>query len=504
MSKLLGNRLLYAVLAIILPFAIVNQYYFNFLGLALVGIIWTLFVILSKPLLTITDYIFAGVSILSSIAIGLYTSWLVILFSLFTFVYSLSWLTIKPQDNKFLKILHLFAPWLIAFFVVWSSKDTLSSLKSNFNNKHSESTKSNSTFEKNLLNVIITFLVIIVILPLLSYSNPYFGSFVEEFFKNVTNFFKDFLSIFTIVKILIGVYIYNVLPRIFCFLQSYKEPKYTAEKEFDLSMPKTAVAITLGFFLFSQLKTYLNPELLMTTSGKIANEVFFHLSVVCLIVFVLIFVNLKYKFVTKCTNVVLIIQTLFLVGIAYNSDWSYVTNWGLTHKRLYGFAVVAMIFGFALVFLAYLKNKSYNPEKYIAIVFCVILCFTNLANFDYQIYRNPPRESLGIELDYISAMSLDSMSLDKEYANSITKFNNISQNYSYSCLEKNWADRNIGNYNYLTEKYKSSQILSFNWSEYQNYLLIKNLSKIDQNEMKFDKGVVDCYRRNVNFTNSSI
>ena len=271
------------------------------------------------------------------------------------------------------------------------------------------------------------------------------------------------------------------LPRLFCYSQkdSLQSRKLV---EFNIPIPKLAIILSLGGFLVAQLQVYLNPQLLGLTAGNQAREIFFHLSAVCLIVFLLLYINLKKNLLAKITSILLLIQSVFLVGIAFNSDWNYVNSWGLTHLRLYGFSLIALIFGFVLVFGALMipvfKNISKNIglTQLLALVFCFVLVITNVLNFDAMIYKNPPRETQGVAYSYIARMSLDSMSLAREYQ-LVKEVTELQVKPSGFCADRSYYNENT--IEYLQTKYSKFQFISFNWNEYQNYRMIKDIAVED-------------------------
>ncbi len=488
LSGLISNRITILIFSVLSPFLIINQYYFPFFGLAVFGIIYVSVILIAKSKISFTDWLFAAISILMALNFAFKTSWLVLFLSFCLYCYSTSWLVYKPSQNLFLRLVYILFPFAEATLNVWTTKDSLPKLVDLKQKSTTQISFFTTQLPKYLINLGITLVVLLIIIPLLSYSNPYFGSFFTELFNNIYRFLSDILSFATIFRILLAVYLYNFLPRLICFCQKL-EQDIDEPQEFDLTFPKIAVALTLLVFLIAQVQTYFNPNLLQNTAGKMANEIFFHLSVVCIIVFFLILINLKNKTLTKIASYTLLLQTCFLSVIAFNSDWTYVFNWGLTHKRLYGFALVALVITFILTLLNGLIRQSHQLSHNIALAFCLIFGVTNLINFDYFIYRTPPRETTGVELDYVSAMSLDSYSLAKEYPKQLTKYQELQtqSSYDYSCSDINWFDRNYSQISYLQKKYKETQFLSFNYNEYANWLLIKDLKIMNKSEFKYYK-----------------
>jgi Domain of unknown function (DUF4173) len=477
--SILQNRFFYWVLAIITPLLSINNSYFPFAGIAIAGILLTIFTLLSKPKITRIDWIFALVAVISALNFFFKTSFLPLFFSGFLWFYSSSWLV----DKGISRTINIFFPWVFSFFSVWGTKDTLPKLNFRPNKE------TNNNFQKNfntyLINVIIAVGVLILIVPFLSMSNAYFATFTNQIFDSVRTFLNSIFGnfgIFTFLQILVFVFLVNFLPRQYLFLQKPEQDEPVEKSEFSVLVAKCAVAITLSVFLFVQVQTYLHPELLNLSAGKIINEVFFYLSVVCFVVFGLLYINLKDNLWAKVTSGILLVQTFLLGLVAFKSDWSYINDWGLTHKRLYGLVVLVIILLNILIFVSYLATKKlrkYNLPVILTLIFCVIGAITNSINFDYLIYRNPPRESQGVELNYISNMSLDSYSLKTEYEKQYAD----APNYNETCIINAWLENNYNKIAYLKEKYSKTQILSFNWNEFQNYQSIKDIKIPEQKNL---------------------
>ena len=501
-SKFAQNRLFILGLSGVISILCIHQEDFPFLGWTISGILFIFFILFSKSKNTFLDYFFAIVSTLAIVNFAFKTSFLVLFFSFSSFIYSTSWLISKTNQSQVLSLLHLFLPFGKSFFDVWSTPDNLPKIK---NLLQKTDTKENSPkifTKENIINVTITFVVLLIILPLLSYSNPYFGQYISSIFESFFRFIADIFSISTIWRILIAVYLYSYLPRLYCHCQKTTEIESIPQTEFEINLPKISVIVTLFAFFIAQVQTYFNPNLLQNSSGKLANEIFFHLSIVCLIVFVLLYINLKNKLIAKICSIILLVQTTILTFIAFNSDWSYSIEWGLTHKRLYGFGILGFVLSCVVIFTILIFLNKGKIINYLAVAFCTIFAITNLINFDYFIYRNPPKESKGIELDYVSAMNLDSYSLKQEYEKqlpSMIKSNQSIPGSSTYCLNDNWMRENYRKIEYLQQKYETKYLSfsAFNWNEYQNYLSIKNTKLLYGTDLfKYEnRNNPDCYTR---------
>jgi hypothetical protein len=427
------------------------------------------------------------------------------------YVYSVSWAIAKIPKDKIGKFLYFVAPFLMVFVNTLATLDTLPKFKKsvvepveNLEEGAQVVVEKNTKANFYFVNALVTILVLCIIIPLLSYSNPYFGQIVDKILANFYNTFRDIFSFASIIRLFLAVLLYNFLPRLYCYL-NIQEPVIASDEsqqEFDLSIPKVAVISTIFAFFVAQVQIYFNPSLLANNTGKTVNEIFFHLSVVCLIVFALLCISLKAKILVKITSWILLFQATLLGLIALNSDWAYISNWGLTHKRLYGLAIIIWIFG-AIIIFGYKSLRISNLTKSLVLLVAIVFGLTNLANLDYLVYQNPPQEATGIEKNYISAMSLDSGSLEIEYKKqlAIVELAQKEGGFNNDCYEPSWFYSNTNQIHYLQEKYSKTQILSWNWSEYTNYQKVKNIKLVDANNLYSQSsdysqnGYKNCYQR---------
>jgi hypothetical protein len=160
-----------------------------------------------------------------------------------------------------------------------------------------------------------TVFVLSIILPLLSYANPQFGKYLLDLFdiqwiKDIWNWIvENILSPVMIIRLCIIGFLYVYIPKLICYFRSYAPAELEDKKDLPLSIPKITTVFTLFAFLVVQLQTTLQPELLTKTAGNIANETFFHLSIVCFVAFGLIYLNFKDKLNTKIWSLILLVQT---------------------------------------------------------------------------------------------------------------------------------------------------------------------------------------------------
>ena len=495
-----------------LPLLAINEYHFNFLGIGICGVILGLFVLLSKKITTKFEYILGTVAFLMAINFALKSDPMVLFYSFLVYIYAISWTIVSIPKDKVNQILYFFCPFMLVLVQTLATKDILPRIFSKtITNKETEEktenqepvvVKKDSKAGFYWINAIVTILVLCIIIPLLSYSNPYFGQVVDQIMTSLYNTFRDIFSFASIVRIIIGLILYSLLPKLFCYLNTQKPQETQPDTEFDLSIPKIAVIATIFAFFVAQIQTYFNSNLLVNNTGKTVNEIFFHLSVVCLVVFALLCISLKAKILAKVSSWILLFQGLVLGTIALNSDWTYIANWGFTHKRLYGLALIIWVFGAIFIFGQKIL-KNINLVKSLVLLVAIVFGTVNLINLEFLIYQNPPREATGIEKSYISTMSLDSGSLEIEYKKqlSLVQIAQKEGGFNFRCSEATWFRINTSQIRYLQKKYSKTQILSWNYTEHHNYQKIKDIKLIDafdisyQGEDYSNGGYQNCYKR---------
>ena len=315
--------------------------------------------------------------------------------------------------------------------------------------------------------------------------------------------------------------------------ESTKENSQTLSKNLQKSnqvllIPKLSLILVLVVYLISQISLYFaTPSELSAlgyTFGKLNNEVFGQLSVVCLIVFGLVFIDQIRQILHKISSWVLLLQSSFLALVATKSVWDYISVFGLTFKRLYGVVVVIFIFGIITILSCQTiqkLSKIWVLQRLVYFIF-ILLILVNLVNFDALIYHNLPSEKTSnniektsnnnFDYNYYTELSLDNGNFDKilnrfielrklEIAQSPTKYEGQipSENYRiqiFNSLEECQKETKIcykqKNYNqnfyttktalqkagYLQQKYRSFGLEDwaiFNVTEWQTFQKIKNL-----------------------------
>jgi hypothetical protein len=494
MFKQLDFRILaYSIVASLL---LVSDNYFNYIGWFVFGVAQTCITLYFKNKRTVLDWFFGTIALLSALNFVFYTNFFTLLFSAIIYLYSSGWLINKLSSDRFMQVVHLIMPYLSSYTNIMQFKYKNDQPTGLLNDKETTKPKISETIDINPIksvnwgqitfSIVVTAVVLSIILPLLSFANPQFGLYIKNLFelqwiRNTFDWlFENIFSFTMIFRVLVFAFVYNLLPKLISFCKNQKDVELEEKKDSELSIPKIVTVFTLFAFLAVQVQTTLNPSLLTKAAGDVANETFFQLSIVCFVAFGLIYLNYKDKLATKIWSLILLAQTLLLGMIAFHSNWSYVINWGLTHKRLYGFSVLGVVLVIIAVFGYFAYHNSRKLVQGLAVVFCLISVITNMVNMDKLIYENPPKEAAGVEQNYVNGLGLDAGNLKARYSNTAQKYELISKtgNISNSCSETNW----LRNYNtqiqYLRDKYSTFRFLDWNYSEFINYLEVKDVNLV--------------------------
>lgn len=492
MFKQIDFRILaYSIVASLL---LVSDNYFNYTGWAIFGVIQTCIILYFKNKRAKLDWFFGAVAILSSLNFVIYTNFLTLFFSAIIFLYASGWLIRKLPKERFMQIVHLFVPYLLSYIIIMQFRDkkievfnqvgeTVSAKLKINESAEVRSTKSNN-WGQILFSVIVTAVVLTIILPLLSFANPQFGIYIKDLFelqwiKDIVEWlFENIFSFTMIFRVFTFVFIYKLLPKLIFYCRYHEDSIVEEKKDIELSIPKIVTVFTLFAFFVVQVQTTLNPGLLTKAAGDVANETFFQLSMVCFVAFGLIYLNYKDKLTTKIWSITLLIQILILGMIAFNSDWNYVINWGLTHKRLYGFSVLSIILGMITVFIYFAYHNSRKLVQSFAVVFCFVSVITNIINMDKLIFENPPKEASGIEQNYVNGLGLDTGNLKTRYLKVADNYTGFLKDTDSEgrCGETNWLRSYNSQIKYLKEKYNNFSFLEWNYSEFVNYMEVKNVN----------------------------
>lgn len=379
----------------------------------------------------------------------------------------------------------LFAP----FIAIGHILNTKSIYRYNTNWLKERNQSGEKIIQEHLPAVLITGFLLLIVIPLLSYANPFFNQYVT----NITKFldmqwFNDIFGnhiVIHFIRVILFLLFLFFLPKFATYAGTdEKHPETTEKSSINLLIPKIVLSVVLFIFFITQIQLYTASfetlQQMNYTNSQQTREVFGQLSIVALITFFLIYADSSRKKLPHILTYVLIIEAFFLTGIALKSVLDYTSNWGFTHKRLYGYAVVTWITGiFALFTLHYIKGtKAKLFFKYVTVLSALVILAINIANFDWLIYHHRKAStSAGIDHNYLAnTLSADAHSYKEEIEQVMSEVREMSVAdytktgpawtllYRIETLQSRYKDRPISN--------------AFNWASYQEYLDVKDIDVV--------------------------
>ena len=337
-------------------------------------------------------------------------------------IYIISILSIRKVISEELGILDaMFAPILAllsAIFARDSFSLDIADLMREKNNKVLFKTK------KLIVPILLSVILLFLILPLLGFVNPLFKSYMDEIIQYfgidliqiIKDLFKEYVGEW-IFRLLFFAGFLFMIPKWLSAINSKRDKKETENEfleKFSLTIPKVVVAVVLMLFFVTQIRLYMSSDQILEqleySNSQYAREVFAQLSIVAMIVFGLLYLKEKKTKLNSILTYLLVAESLFLTGMAFKSVYDYTSNWGFTHKRLYGYAGIIWIIGiFGLYLRFFYKNLSkYVLVKGIIILSSLVMIAVNITNFDYLIYHYKKSTThAGVDYKYLSKLSTD-------------------------------------------------------------------------------------------------
>jgi hypothetical protein len=187
----------------------------------------------------------------------------------------------------------------------------------------------------------------------------------------------------------------------------------------------------------------LNPNAVLSRVGanhsQTTREIFGQMAVASFISLGLLTLRRDKKRINMLLSVALLACVLILTAIGLQSDYQYISEFGLTHKRLYGLASVVWLFAVSVLSATWLKRggKYLISRGVVAITIAVVL-LVNLANFDRLIATYSPRLSQqGVDYEYLSYnLSSDAGTLWQLYLDAKQDYLNSNAQESLSNANK--------------------------------------------------------------------
>lgn len=346
--------------------------------------------------------------------------------------------------------------------------------------------QSKSTYSR-IVGTTLALLLLLVLIPTLTSANPIFKSHVDNTIgqlnlKHAIKYITDNLLLYGFRILVFFILLFSTPNVLFgSTIKSFKKvniPRFFGDTiKNSLSLPKITTILITGFFIFSQFQLYTAStetlKLLGYTNSQATREIFSQMIFVGLIIFGLIYNE------TNSTNRLERYSTYILMGIAYllisfglKSNIDYIAAFGLTHKRIYGLAVIATVYIlFGLLTHNHYQQKSHEkiPSQMFTVIGLIIILI-NILNPDKLIAQNPPRLT-DTDIDYM--YMADSVPDGGHYRQLFS----IVSNSSFPSFMTGPSAYPVLLYKimYLQKKYQGVDLPSFSLNEYYQYQQVKDI-----------------------------
>ena len=332
-----------------------------------------------------------------------------------------------------------------------------------------------------------------VVLPLLSSANPIFAQWLNALanFLSIERLIEQFFSgidVF-VLQILGWVFFAFIIPRMLLFSNSTKKPYITVSlsgERYSLLIPKIVMTAVLAIFFISQTQLYFADAAMLQnlgyTNSQYAREVFGQLFVVGLLLLGLLYNDQQRSKNSRIISALLLAELVFLTLIGLKSVIDYSALYGLTFKRLWGYAGIAWMFSALGIFgyWYYRKLSSTFFVRSISILSIAILLAINIVNFDRLIFLYRPTTAVtGVDYSYLVSLSTDAGIYSQLYNQLHERSDNavVDQSNPDAWPPERWDFLRVAEtINKLQYEYTDQfNWRSFNWSRYQEYQRVKNV-----------------------------
>lgn len=546
-STRLQTRLMYIAYSVLFAIMAINSQSFPYFGWMLIGVTLSTIIWRFKSVSSIQSNILIGIAIINSLIFGLRTDSLVLVFAFVSWVYCLSWAILPEFDKRFKNNLafFLFAPLVIMAILfdqprrrsrqvetpesviekIHKQREIMAQEGKTLPRLSSEDMQPkayNRDYSGIVVGVILSFFILIVVVPLLYVANPIFATWIDNFFKFLnfswlydlfnrfgwlSDILREIFNWYFFVRLFIFALVWFFLPRIIRLISygdfdsyeanSYRRPRTLAslvereqaakeaqslkstvikpESTRDLIwlIPKIAIGAIIALFIVAQLQLYISPAENLVKMGynlsKYSNEIFFQLSVVSTIIISILYFDLRKTVVSAYVSIALLAQVILLALFALRSDWVYITSQGFTQKRLYGLFVVLFLLGLAAYFGQRLYTNLVIQLRTVTIWLALVLALISGLNFNYIIYHLNPKYD---QKSYTNSSSfnanwdtgIDSLSTGARLAKVMDiyrKYNLDGQVY-YRCNEITGSNQLVKE---IQDLQKGTNLLGFNVSK---------------------------------------
>ncbi|MBP7859758.1 DUF4173 domain-containing protein [Patescibacteria group bacterium] len=269
----------------------------------------------------------------------------------------------------------------------------------------------------NFLPILFGLLVTLLCISFLLGTNPIFDSYAKTLGKLFTE-----TGVLWLIRSVFALLLAALSFRAYSAVTNYNIKTYN-----DFSKNTFAaiagIFVVVLVFIASQFQFYsLSEEALKAlgySNSEYTREIFAQMVGVSVLIAGCVFFNSNRNKYIRILSIFTIFEGFVLLAFGLRSDYLYISNWGLTIKRLYGLVAIYLIFSTNILYLLKEKLKQ-NFAQLILLNALVTLLFVNIVNFDYLISIYSPKTQNGKDYNYISKLSLDA-NLRNDFLDEINK-----------------------------------------------------------------------------------
>ena len=348
--------------------------------------------------------------------------------------------------------------------------------------------ESGGKHKEALIGSAIGVILLWIVIPLLASANPLFSDWMKNALDVVN---LSWLSaehvVVNIFRIIVALILAFFIPR---FLSRTTKPSAKIDnfieikQSISLAIPKIALLVVFVIFFVSQMQLYLaSPETLATlgyTNSEVTREVFGQLSVITLLVLGLVYYDKNKSRASRITTYLLIASAFLLSFVALKSVLDYISTWGYTEKRLYGFATVLWVYGVYLLYLYHFARRHVRTlfTRHAFTWTGVVLVVLNFTNIDYMIFHNNrAHDPHGVDHMYLTGLSSDTRASGDHliYLYETLKAEDSGAIEGLFYVDDFSARQALWKVERLQNKYSHLDVRAFNFNEYRDFLAVKDI-----------------------------
>ncbi len=300
-----------------------------------------------------------------------------------------------------------------------------------------QSVKSANTYLRLGASILLTIVIALVLIRVFSSANP--------IFSYISSWITDKLTTFELRKDL-GYWLWRLVMFVIIGIffnrlggktQKPFNPASFVNADFPLLLPKIATALLCTAFIVTHGLLLINPQAVLSrigvTHSQTTREIFGQMALASFISLGLITLRRDQKRASNVLSLALLMCVVVLTTIGLQSDYQYIAQFGLTHKRLYGLASVLWLFAVSgLVFYWLKRGGEYVVTRGVVGITIGVLSLINLVNFDGLIATYSPRiTKQDTDYNYLAYnLSPDAGTLWQQYQSAKQKYleNNSNEN----------------------------------------------------------------------------